>query len=228
MTSLTSFSPVGEQRLLAFDTSSVHGSVALSKTAEPVSQYRWDKKSTHSEMATVEIQRLMRDKQLKFKNLTHLSVNAGPGSFTGLRVGLNIVRTLSYSLSLPVAVFNTLEILAFKHGRPGERIFVATKAVQNFFYAAAYEYGVHGLIELMAPRSCSSEDVNAQAAGYTKVLLEGLNAGLPSWTEAGDQVEFLRKWPQAVRISAWTDVKPLYIRASEAEEKMRRGLLKPL
>lgn len=206
----------------------MQGSVALSRGAEPIDQDVWDKRSTHSEVATVVTQRLLQDKHILFKRLTHLSVNAGPGSFTGLRVGLNIVRTLSYSLSLPVAVFNTLELLAFKHGRPGERIFVATKAVQNFYYAAAYEFRDDGLMESMSPQSVTDQEVQARAVNFTKVLIEGSRSGLASWTEAKDQVEFLRKWPQAIRFFAWSDVKPLYVRASEAEEKMRRGLLKPL
>jgi tRNA threonylcarbamoyl adenosine modification protein YeaZ len=227
MTSPT-FSHDGETILLAFDTSAVQGSVALSQNSRLVSQYGWDKKSTHSEIATLEASRLLKDQNLTFKDLTRLSVNVGPGSFTGLRVGLNIVRTLAYALSLPVAVFNSLELLAFRHGKPGDRILVAAKAVQNFYYTAAYEYGSGGLVETMAPRSHTDEEVRSKSSNYTKVLIESETSGPRSWPQAVDQIEFLHRWPQSVGFFPWTAIKPLYIRASEAEEKMRRGLLKPL
>ncbi len=228
MTSPIYFSTAGNTRLLSVDTSSMNGSVALATGRSSPSQYAWDKKSTHSECATIETQRLLKDAGLTFKSLTHLSVNVGPGSFTGIRVGLNLVRTLAYTLSLPVAVFNTLEVLASQHSQPGDSVLVATKAVQNFFYVAAYKHSEHGLVESLAPTSMSQFELESVKSTHTKVLIEGLTSGLRSHTEAIEQIDWISKWPQTVRFFQWHKVNPLYIRGSEAEEKMRRGLLRPL
>lgn len=229
MTSPISFSTAGDFWLLAADTSSVNGSVALaSGGGAPPRQILWDKKATHSECATLETQRLLSENGIDFKKLTHLSINIGPGSFTGIRVGLNLIRTLAYSLSIPVCAFNTLQLLAFKNSEEGESILVATKAVQNFFYVAGYSATATGPTTKLNPISLTLPEIKALAGAYTKVLIEGESDGLKSTTTALDQVELLIKWPKLVRFFDWTQIKPLYIRASEAEEKLRRGLLKPL
>lgn len=214
--------------LLAVDTSSVKGSVALAIESRSIEQFNWDKQASHSEVATKETQRLLETCQLQFKDLTHLSVNIGPGSFTGIRVGLNLVRTLAYSLELPIATFSTLELLAFKNGRVGESLLIATKAVQNFFYVAGYRLLDSGLENTLTPTSFTIEDIEKNRSGYTKVLIEGVTPGLESYTNASLQIDMLRKWPEAIKFFSWKNANPLYIRASEAEEKMRRGLLKPL
>src|SRR4051812_2307414 len=98
------------QTTLAVATSGVYGSLALAGK-----QVMWDKKAMHSELATVKLQELLALANLTLKNLTHIAVNVGPGSFTGIRVGINLARTLAYGLSLPVAPFNSLALLAAKY-----------------------------------------------------------------------------------------------------------------
>lgn len=228
MTSQISSLTAGNVNLLAVDTSSIRGSVALAIGSQNVKQFEWDKKSTHSEIATKETKRLLDSCQIQFKDLTHLSINVGPGSFTGIRVGLNLVRALAYTLDLPIATFNTLQLLAFKNGSAGENLLVATKAVQNFFYVAGYRVLDSGLEMTLDSTSMTLEDIEKIRSSYTKVLIEGHTPGLETYTDAGLQIAMVRKWPEVINFFNWKNAKPLYVRASEAEEKMRRGLLKPL
>src|ERR1700744_5328127 len=129
--------------LLSVDTSGATGSLALVQmsgtSVDSSEQVAWTKKAMHSEVATVELQNLLKKTKVELRDLTHLVVNVGPGSFTGLRVGLSLAKTLAYTLSLPVCSLNSLEVLAFKHSQPGDRMLVATKAVQNFYYAGGFE-----------------------------------------------------------------------------------------
>jgi tRNA threonylcarbamoyladenosine biosynthesis protein TsaB len=218
--------------IAAIDTSGTRGTLAVATFQEStwnlLSEAAWDKKAMHSEVATVEFENAMKKAGLELKQLTHLAVNVGPGSFTGLRVGINMIRTLAYVFQIPVAPLSTLELLARRELGGGasanERILVATKAVQNFFYAAIFENGKFSL----EPQSMEEDGLKKAAQGCTKVLIEGLTPGFNPSTEARDLLGVLGQSDAQPRFFSWAEVKPLYIRASEAEEKLRKGLLKPL
>lgn len=217
--------------LLAVDTSSL-GSLAVGRVENRKwkieNQTEWRKLAMHSDVATIELQNLLKKCSLELKDLTHLAVNVGPGSFTGLRVGVNLVRTLGYSLNLPCATANTLELLAGLNAHAGERVLVATKAVQIFYYCGVFEKKSDGQIStLVSPHSCTFEEANttAQKNSVTKVFIEGRTPDFDPETHARALLEHIH---QAASFFSWENVKPLYIRASEAEEKLRQGLLKPV
>jgi tRNA threonylcarbamoyladenosine biosynthesis protein TsaB len=218
--------------LLSVDTSGSTGSLALARCdgtkVLSLDQLAWTKKAMHSEVATVELQKLLSKTKVELPQLTHLAVNVGPGSFTGLRVGISLVKTLAYSLGLAVCSLNTLEILAFLKTTPGDRALIATKAVQNFFYAATFERTSTGVKVEHEPESHEGPGLAALAGGRTKVLIEGETAGFSPATEARDLVEMLAASGFSLTFSDWKSVQPLYLRASEAEEKLKKGLLKPV
>ncbi|MGE0525565.1 MAG: tRNA (adenosine(37)-N6)-threonylcarbamoyltransferase complex dimerization subunit type 1 TsaB [Bdellovibrionales bacterium] len=211
--------------LLAVDTSGPQGSLALAEvSASGVSaplQVTWHKLAMHSDVATLELQNLMQRAGKAFSALGTLTVNIGPGSFTGLRVGLNLTRTLAYALDLRITPFNSLELLARKYSRPGERVLVGVKAIQSYTYAATYEHHADGLHELMGPCCLEAQSLEREAKKCTKLVLEGQ-------TEARDLIFAFASGPDIRPDFSWNDVKPLYIRASEPEEKLKKGLIQPL
>ncbi len=206
---------------LAIDTSGLQGSLAIGEF-----QVAWEKKAMHSEMATLQLEKLLRLADLSLPDVKRIVVNVGPGSFTGIRVGVNLARTLGYSLNIPMATFNALALLAAKYGHEGEKIFVAIKAIQKFYYCAGYLISPAGLDESLAPCSLAEPDLPAKAADYTKVLIEGRGAEFVSQLEAKVMLEWLVRWPERGAFSSWKEVRPVYIRGSEAEEKLLKGLLK--
>jgi tRNA threonylcarbamoyl adenosine modification protein YeaZ len=218
--------------LLSVDTSGTKGSLALARIEQnhirEMRQVEWTKKAMHSEVATVELQSLLNRSKVELRAITHLAVNSGPGSFTGLRVGMSLVKTLAYSLNLPVCSFNTLESLAFAKTNAGEKVLVATKAVQNFYYAAVFARVESGVETLLAPRSCEDSQLESLSESCTKVLIEGRTAGFEPVCEARHLVELLVASGFSSKFSDWKSVEPLYLRASEAEEKLKKGLLKPV
>lgn len=218
--------------ILAVDTSGAQGSLALAHWDQSFKwrrQTAWTKKAMHSELATVELQKLLKESDSDLKDLTYLAVNIGPGSFTGLRVGLSLVKTLAYSLALPVFAVNSLELLAQTKARPGENVFIAIKAVQDQYYAAAYGIGTDGLANpLLEPRSLAESELSPMAATCNSVWIEGRTAGFTPHTEAKDLLDVLSHASFKRPISDWKTVEPLYVRGSEAEEKLKKGLLRPL
>lgn len=205
---------------LAIDTSGSRGSIALG-----THQVTWDKKAVHSELATVKLEELLVEAHLNFKDVQRIMVNVGPGSFTGIRVGVNLARTLAYSLNVPICGRSSLELLAANASDSGT-VFVAVKAIQSFFYVAGYEVTALGLVQRLAPKSAEEADLVTLARNYQEVLIDGSTQGFRADLEARNQLDLLARWPDSTNFSTWKEIHPIYIRASEAEEKLLKGLLK--
>ena len=98
--------------ILAFDTATNRATSALVRDGEVLGE----RVSTASRVLA-DADELLREAGLAQADVTHLAVGAGPGSFTGIRIGLAAARGLSFSLGVPVAGISTLDALAA--GAPG-------------------------------------------------------------------------------------------------------------
>src|SRR3990172_1266934 len=99
-------------RVLALETATLAGGVALLDGARVVGQYLLDVRVTHSERLMVAVDRLLADAGWRPEDLEGLAVSVGPGSFTGLRIGLSTVKGLALALAIPVAAVPTLDAMA--------------------------------------------------------------------------------------------------------------------
>ncbi|HSE92444.1 MAG TPA: tRNA (adenosine(37)-N6)-threonylcarbamoyltransferase complex dimerization subunit type 1 TsaB [Methylomirabilota bacterium] len=99
-------------RLLAVETSTLAGGVALLDGDRLRGEYLLDVTVTHSERLMPAIDRLLGDAGWPPESLEALAVAVGPGSFTGLRIGLAAVKGLALALGLPIAAVPTLDAMA--------------------------------------------------------------------------------------------------------------------
>ncbi|MEK7701487.1 MAG: tRNA (adenosine(37)-N6)-threonylcarbamoyltransferase complex dimerization subunit type 1 TsaB [candidate division NC10 bacterium] len=99
-------------RVLAVETSTLAGGAAIVDGDRVVGQYLLDVSVTHSERLMVAIDRLLGDAGWAPRDLEGLAVAVGPGSFTGLRIGLSTVKGLALALGIPVAAVPTLDAMA--------------------------------------------------------------------------------------------------------------------
>ena len=99
-------------RLLAVETSTLAGGVALLEGERLRGEYVLDVSATHSERLMPAIDRLLGDAGWGARDLQALAVAVGPGSFTGLRIGLSAVKGLALALGIPVAAVPTLDAMA--------------------------------------------------------------------------------------------------------------------
>ena len=67
---------------------------------------------SHAEKLHVFIEAILKEANLTFKNVTAIAVSQGPGSYTGLRIGVSSAKGLCYALGLPMIAIDTLELLA--------------------------------------------------------------------------------------------------------------------
>ncbi len=100
-------------RILGIDTSAGAASVALCDEKQLLGEFFINTKLTHSETLMPMVKALLDDTRLTLGELDALAVSSGPGSFTGLRIGIAAVKGMAFARQLPCAGVSTLEALAY-------------------------------------------------------------------------------------------------------------------
>ncbi|MBM7655731.1 tRNA (adenosine(37)-N6)-threonylcarbamoyltransferase complex dimerization subunit type 1 TsaB [Neobacillus cucumis] len=103
--------------ILAIDTSNYVLGVALLEENQVLGEYITNLKKNHSVRIMPAIETLMRDCGRAPADLTKIVVAKGPGSYTGVRIGVTIAKTLAWTLNIPLVGVSSLEILAAGTGR---------------------------------------------------------------------------------------------------------------
>jgi len=99
-------------RVLGLETSTLAGGVALVDGERLVAEYVLDVSVTHSERLLAAVDRVLADARWAPRDLEGLAVSIGPGSFTGLRIGVSTAKGLALALGLPIAAVPTLDAMA--------------------------------------------------------------------------------------------------------------------
>jgi len=98
-------------QILAVDASTEVCSVAVNQTQSSISRFCNTPKS-HSKVLLPLIDEVLKEASLEISELDALAVTCGPGSFTGIRIGMGVIQGLSYAVGLPIVDINTLEAMA--------------------------------------------------------------------------------------------------------------------
>jgi len=126
-------------KVLGIETSSILCGVAIVDEGEPVVEYRLNIRNVHSEKLVSVIERVSLDSQVGFDQLGGIAISIGPGSFTGLRIGLSVAKGLAFSLDLPLAAVPTLEALASQLPQTPYLICPLLRARKDELYVAFYK-----------------------------------------------------------------------------------------
>jgi tRNA threonylcarbamoyl adenosine modification protein YeaZ len=111
--------------ILAFDTATDVATVALARDGKVLGE-----RATRAVRVLEDVEGLLEGAGLRSEEVEGIAVGTGPGSYTGLRMGLVTARTLSFSLGVPVAGVSTLDALAA--GAPGARPVIDGKRKEVF------------------------------------------------------------------------------------------------
>ena len=99
-------------KLLSLDASSKAASCALAEDGRLLGEYYADCGLTHSQTLLPMVRQLLDTTGTKTEEITHVAVSKGPGSFTGLRIGLAAAKSLAAGLHVPLCGVSTLLSLA--------------------------------------------------------------------------------------------------------------------
>lgn len=98
--------------ILSFDTATKHCAVVLAESGRPLAHRVDDaERFSHAEKLNVFIDGLMREAGRELKELDAVAVGIGPGSYTGLRIGLSAAKGLCFALDVPLIGLGTLDVL---------------------------------------------------------------------------------------------------------------------
>ncbi len=99
-------------RILCVDTSSFICSVSVFENLSLISSNSIEVEKSHSKLIIQLIDQSLKDAKIKINEVDAFAVSMGPGSYTGLRIGVSTIKGLCYSLEKPLISINTLEILS--------------------------------------------------------------------------------------------------------------------
>lgn len=99
-------------KVLAIDTSNFTLGIALVNGSQVIGEYTTNLKKNHSVRVMPTIETLLSDCDTNPKELTKIVVAQGPGSYTGVRIGVTIAKTLAWTLQIPLSGVSSLQVLA--------------------------------------------------------------------------------------------------------------------
>lgn len=230
-------------KLLALDTSSITATVALLDDDKLIGEYTLNHKKDHSQKLMPMIEELLNSCSIKPKDIDVFAVSLGPGSFTGLRIGIATIRTMGQALNKKVVGVPTLEALAYNLYKINGLVCPIIDAQRDLVYAALYKWIDNNMVELIKPQVISIEDLIHRLKAE-KENIYFIGDGLQRFTEnlkdgLGDKFcmppsKFLSPSASSVAEVAKIklgegiieDIVPIYMRKSEAEvqyEKRMKG-----
>ncbi len=235
--------------LLALETSSAQGSIALHRDEDLVEECRFDEGLVHGREVIPRIRAMLRSHDLDVTDIEAIGVSIGPGSYTGVRVGVTAAKTLAYALGAAVVPVSSLEVIAASAAdsvADGTTLVVVVDGKQRHLYVAVFEVAGGEVARLADDHLVDLRDPRALAerisAGATLVgdgvdlLLDALPDAAASRVSRADRVSDVPRAAVLGRIASRAHrsggglrdrvsvhaLAPVYLRASEAER--RRGL----
>lgn len=160
-------------RVLAFDTSSAIASVAITDNRNLLFQIHMIAEEKHGETLLSRIEEVLKKVALDLTEIDLIAVGIGPGSFTGVRIGLATAKGISLVRMIPIIGVDSLRVLARGAAScSSERIAAVKNAYRGEVYLATYTLDPSNrLTQILAPRHVSPESAAEQ--------LCQLSAGIP-------------------------------------------------
>lgn len=235
-------------RTICWETSARRGSVAAALGTELLRQEHFSADQQHTAELFPTISRLCEQLNWAPADIDQIMVSIGPGSFTGIRVGITAAKSLAYALSIPVIPVPSTDVMALNAlqneatgGLPANVTHIATvmDAKRGQVYTALYSLGdtpdslVPGLTLCMEPSLLNPDELLAKAPHPLWIVGEGLryharnltsddvtHAPQDLWMPLAENVLRcgLRRARAGLSIPA-EQLQPLYLRRPEAQEK---------
>jgi len=161
-------------KILAIDTATSHLSVALLDGDAVLAHTHEEAALSHARLLIRAVDRVLASGGLTLANLHGLAVSIGPGSFTGLRVGLSTMLGFRTVTGLPLAAVPTLEALAWNVRRPAIAVCPVIHARAGEVYWARYRWDADGQLHCVQPECVGPLERLAEALeGPTLMVGEG-------------------------------------------------------
>ena len=219
---------------LAIDTATKVCSVALCRDGEITAEYNITLGMTHSEGLLPQLEQLLKRTNTKKQDIDLIAVSMGPGSFTGLRIGLATAEAMAYSWQCLLHGVDTLKALAYNIPIEGLLLSPVLDAQKGNYYQALYQWKEGKLVELAGTEVVNKERLVERIAEYNLLALILGECKKLEKVELPANIKLAPKtllMPKASSIALVAEaefdheadkkifgLEPYYIRRSEAEE----------
>lgn len=230
------------ERILAIETSSRQGSIALAAGDELLAYRPFDQTRPRRDHAVDMLPMLdatLAELGWQPRQIEQVYVSAGPGSFTGLRIAFTFARSLAFSVAARIVLVPTVEVLASNAPADCANVAVVLDAKRGQVYTAAFARSASGepLRQVFATQVVEPDKMLAAVGRPLFLLGEGIDYHRPALPFGPDLIELPREiWPPradvvwrigramalAGRFTLPQDAVPIYLRRPEAEEVWER------
>lgn len=135
-------------KVLAIDCAAKTVSVALAQDGVLIAEGFYNTKQTHSETLLPLVGNILQNAGFTLKEVDALATSVGPGSFTGVRIGISAIKGLAFAEDKPVFGISALQLAALGSGVPNGTVLALTDARGGRYYAAFFEINGNAVTRL--------------------------------------------------------------------------------
>ena len=228
--------------ILAIETTGAFASVALMKDDELIGHIQGNDRFSHLQNLMPQVEQVTKDNQLQISDIDAVAVSCGPGSFTGIRIGVSSARALSQILDIPCAAVSSLEALAMRAAGSDDGVLVCPilDARRSQVYGGGYYIQDGFPVEVIKAGAYTIEEFLDKVSEHEQILLLG-----DAVDTCIDKISQIRpygtrtaaeniRYQDAVTVAElgrrllsetgglkYYEVRPDYMRIAEAERKLR-------
>lgn len=226
--------------ILGIDTSSVDIGIGLFQNSEPIASYSRFIRNSHAEHIAQVVEMILDINNVKSKDIKYIAVSVGPGSFTGLRIGISFVKGFCFNRDAVVLPVSSLEVLAYAARNHNGRIISAIDARNDDIFFGSFE-SKNGLLCRLTEDTivnasdfksfiCNDDVVVTDTMGFSRSIVFNsldhtmnilpvekfhLQRGLFCSLIGAQSLSSPEKWKSEIEIV------PNYLRSSSAQNKLK-------
>jgi tRNA threonylcarbamoyl adenosine modification protein YeaZ len=223
-------------KVLGIDTSSQTASIAIMDNEKLIAEYTINTKKTHSQKLMPMIEEMFNESDVKIDEIDLIGVCIGPGSFTGLRIGMATAKAIAHVRDIPIVGVNSLESLAFNMNLSKFTISPIIDAQRNQVYTSKYTWENNKLIsiddinvvsidELVENIKNGAEEVillgeavNLYKENFENIKNINISSKSHNISKASSLCELaIDKYNRNIDVYNCYTINPMYIRKSQAE-----------
>ena len=225
-------------KILGIDTSTMSANIAVVEDDKLICEYTINTKKTHSQKLMPMIESMLKLSDINIKDIDVIAICVGPGSFTGLRIGMATAKSIAHVNNIPLIGVNSLEILGANIEFCNKNICAILDAQRNQVYTCKYIFENKKIRETETIRIISIDDLLKELATTNEEwILIGeavykykdkiedfsniiLSSPANNVTKASSLCNIaIEKFKQNIEVYNCYDINPMYIRKSQAEEQ---------
>ena len=226
-------------KLLALDSSAVSASAAIVEDEKILGEFFINTHQTHSQTLVPMVQQVLACTETQISELDALAVSAGPGSFTGIRIGVAAVKGIAMAAEKPCIGVSTLEAMAFNLAHEHAVVCAVMDARCGQVYNALFRADGGKLERLTPDRAISIEALAQECTGLQSALwlvgdgaklcfqdpaFQGIDVYLPPEQLLYQRASGVAKaaMQKGTKLVTAAELSPVYLRLPQAERELRK------